>query len=285
MHAVLSVALSLSMSALLTLSAHHRRLSHAHSHTAVSDGICGIVNRDGFFIASGTDFIGLTVFQLRTAVKHGIVALCEITCGEDFFSGFIGNFDGISGIRISIKIVDNAGLCVLSVKALEHPGITACKDGASCYSSCSVIVNRGVSSVRGTVYDNGSAGHIQVSVGIDSVSTRNNLDISTGDIDGVIYRRTVFGFTGCIDTIIGRRNGNVSAFHIYGDSFQTFVGVLDIDGTVLHRQGIIRMERIVSRIDVDSPFFNCDITLRVQCALYRCDIKGTVLYGKELLRV
>ena len=45
------------------------------------------------------------------------------------------------------------------------------------------------------------------------------------------------------------------------------------------------MERIVSRVDVDGPFFNCDVTLRVQCVLYRCDIQGTVLYGKELLRV
>lgn len=78
---------------------------------------------------------------------------------------------------------------------------------------------------------------------------------------------------------------NVSAFHIYGDSFQAFVGVFDIDGTILHRQGIIRMERIISRIDADGSFFNCDITLRVQCVLYRCDIKGTVLYGKELFRI
>ena len=45
------------------------------------------------------------------------------------------------------------------------------------------------------------------------------------------------------------------------------------------------MERIVSRIDVDVPFFYRDITLRVQCVLYRCDIKGTVLYSKELLRI
>ena len=133
---------------ILTVVAHHRGLPHPHSHTAVSDGICGIVNRYGFFIASCTDFIGLTVFQLRTAVKHGIVALCEITCGEDFFSGLIGNFDGISGIRISIKIVNNAGLCgIISVKALEHSGISACKDGSACHGCRTVIVNRSIATV------------------------------------------------------------------------------------------------------------------------------------------
>ena len=156
---------SLVITVILPVVAHHRRLPHTHSHTAVSDGICGIVNRYGFFIASGTDFIGLTVFQIRTAVKHGIVALCEITCGEDFFSGFIGNFDGISGIRISIKIVDNAGLCgIISVKALEHSGVTARKDCAACHGCRTVIVNRSVTAVRRAVYDNGSAGYIQVSV-------------------------------------------------------------------------------------------------------------------------
>ena len=173
----------------------------------------------------------------------------------------------------------------MSVKALEHPGVTACKDSASCHGCRTVIVNRGVSSVRGTVYDNGSAGNIQVSVGIDSVSTRNNLDISSGDIDGVIYAGAVFGLSGSIDTVIGRRNGNVSALYIYGDSFQTFVGVFNIDGAVLYRQGIICMECIVSRIDINTSLFNRNITLRVQCVFHRCDIKGTILYGKELLRI
>ena len=173
----------------------------------------------------------------------------------------------------------------MSVKALEHPGISAGKDGAASHGCRTVIVNRGITAVRWTVYNNGSAGHIQVSVGVDTVSTRNNLDLSAGDIDGVIYGRTVFGLSGSIDAVIRGRNGNVSAFHIYSNSFQALVRVLDIDGTVLHRQGIIRMERIVSRIDVDVPFFYRDITLRVQCVLYRCDIKGTVLYGKELLRI
>ena len=212
--------------------------------------------------------------------------MCEITCGEDFFSGFIGNFDGISGIRISIKIVDNAGLCgIISVKALEHSGVTARKDGAACHGCRTVIVNRSIPAVRRAVYDNGSAGHIQVSVWVYTVATRNNLDLPSGDIDGVIYAGTVLGLSCGVDAVIGGWNGDVSTFHIYGDSFQAFVGVLDIDGAVLHRQGIIRMERIVSRVDIDGSFFYCDITLRVQCVLYRCDIKGTVFYGKELLRI
>ena len=212
--------------------------------------------------------------------------MCEITCGEDFFSGFIGNFDGISGIRISIKIVDNAGLCgIISVKALEHSGVTARKDCAACHGCRTVIVNRSVTAVRRAVYDNGSTGHIQVTVWVNTVATWNNLDLSSGDIDGVIYAGTVLGLSCGVDAVIGGRNGDISTFHIYGDSFQAFVGVLDIDGAVLYRQGIIRMERIISRIDINTSLFNRNITFRVQCVFYRCDIKGTVLYGKELLRI
>ena len=84
----------------LTMFAHWG-LSHTHSHTAVSDGICGVIDGYGFFIASGTDFIGLTVFKFRTAVKHGIVALCEIACREEFFSGLITDFYRVSGTAVS----------------------------------------------------------------------------------------------------------------------------------------------------------------------------------------
>ena len=95
-----TVTVILFLSATLSVTAH-RGLSHAHSHTAGSDGVCGITNRDGFFVASGTDFIGLTVFQLRAAVKHGIVALRKIACGEDFLSGLIRYFYAVTCIAAS----------------------------------------------------------------------------------------------------------------------------------------------------------------------------------------
>ena len=111
-HAILPIVLS--MAALLTMSAHrrlslhsaltvftHRGLSHARSHTAVSDGIRGVIDGYGFFIAAGAHFIGLTVFKFRTAVKHGIVALCEIACREEFFSGLITDFYCVSGTAVS----------------------------------------------------------------------------------------------------------------------------------------------------------------------------------------
>ena len=95
-----AVTVILFLSAALSVTAH-RGLSHAHAHTAGSDGVCGIVNRDGFFIASGTHFIGFTVFQLRAAVKYGIVALREIACREDFLSGLITDLYRISCTAIS----------------------------------------------------------------------------------------------------------------------------------------------------------------------------------------
>ena len=111
-HTILTIILS--MTATLALSTHrrlslhsaltvstHRGLSHAHSHTAVSDGIGSITNRYGFFIAAGAHFKGLTVFKFRTTVKHGIVALCEIACREEFFSGLITDFYRVSGTAVS----------------------------------------------------------------------------------------------------------------------------------------------------------------------------------------
>ena len=94
---------SLIITVVLPVVTHHWRLSHAHSHshTAVSDGIGGVIDGYGFFIAAGAHFIGLTVFQLRTAVKHGIVALCEIACREEFFSGLITDFYRVSGTAVS----------------------------------------------------------------------------------------------------------------------------------------------------------------------------------------
>ena len=284
---IVSVLRRLSVSIIhrgLSIPATHGRLSHPLA--AGADGI-GLFT-DRYRLAGGSDLYGilLALLQIRTAIQEGVKALCGIRGREDFFAVCVCNCDAFSCFCILIQIINDAGLGrAVFIESLEHARVSAGKDGSSCDRGSAVIINGSVSAIRRTVYDNCSAGYVQVSIGVDSVSARDNLDFSSGDIDRDVYRGAVFRFSGTVNAVIRGLNGNIAPFYVHRDPLQTFIGFLDIDGSVFYRKRLICMKRIVSCQDGHLTVFHRYISLGMERILYGRDPIGAVLHRQRFLPV
>ena len=274
----------LTLTTLLSTTAVHWRLSHRLA--SCSDGIA--LTADGYRFTGGTDRHGIrfSVFQVGAAEENGVKTLGSSGRRIDFFSAGVGNFHAVSRICRVAKVVNDAGLCGAAfIKSLEHTGVSTGYYGSTGNTCRSVVVNWCISTVGRAIDYDGTAGYVQVSVGVDTVSSRNNFHISAGDIDRDVYGRAVFGLSCTVDAVIGGLNGNIAAFYIYGDAFQTFIGFLNVNGTVFYCKGIVRMKRIVSGIHGNLSVFYGNIALGVKGIFYSGNVEGTVFYRECFLSV
>ena len=274
----------LTLTTLLSTTAVHWRLFHRLA--SCSDGIA--LTADGYRFTGGTDRhgIGFTFLQVCTAEENGVKALGSVGRRIDFFSGGVGNFHAVSRICRVAKVVNDAGLCGAAfIKSLEHTGVSTGYYGSAGNTCRSVVVNRCISTVGRAIDYDGTAGYVQVSVGVDTVSSRNNFHISAGDVDRDVYGRAVFGLSCTVNAVIGGLNGNIAALYIYGNAFQTFIGFLNVNSTVFYREGIVCMKRIVSGIHGNLSIFYGNISLRVKGIFYSSDVESSVFYRERFLSV
>ena len=270
--------------ALLCVTVVHRRLSHRLA--SCSDGIA--LTADGYRFTGGTDRHGIrfSVFQVGAAEENGVKTLGSIGRRIDFFSVGVGNFHAVSRVCRVAKVVNDAGLCGAAfIKSLEHTGVPTGYYGSTGNTCRSVVVNRCISTVGRAIDYDGTAGYVQVSVGVDAIPARNNFHISAGDIDRDVYGRAVFGLSCTVNAVIGGLNGNIAALYIYGNAFQTFIGFLNVNSTVFYREGIVCMKRIVSGIHGNLSVFYGNISLRVKGIFYSGDVESSVFYRERFLSV